>query len=275
MSDPKQGTLIRNFTDGQFFNLLSRLMDEKYVGPDGIPGLRSDQLIRPRKIGIVKSAGARWTRQFINRKVFLWSADSRRVDYIPGDHPGDVSAASPSPWNSSVSGVCKLLAPGEWQVKTPLIGADVEGDMCAFLMTDAATDLGDISASEIAGAIAAGDLVNVYKIGGTVQSGVDVAADFAALNLTKVTAPTAIAVTSTIILAASATRRYVYLRNLEPVGGKRFSLAWGAAAELDKGRTLFPGEGAEFFFETGSTQEFRSIASVATPAYELTTGVNA
>ena len=265
----------RNYTDGQYWELVKRLVDKQYVDPEGNPALRSDQLIRPTKVGVYNSAGAKWSRFYINRAVYLFHVDGRRVDYVPGHHPGDVSAASPSPWNSSVTGVCKLHTAGEWHVKTPLITGDVEGTVLSFMMTDAANGVGqDVSASEVAGAVAAGELVNVYKIGGTLQSGVDVAADYAALSLTKTASPTAIAATSTTIFNASATRRYLYIRNLEAVGGKRFSLSFGAvAAVLDAGITLYPGEGRTFRFQSGSTQEVRAIASAATPAYEATTGV--
>jgi hypothetical protein len=212
----------RNYTDGQFFDFLKRLMDKGYTDPQGNPGLRSDQLVRPRKISVVKSNGARWTRIYINRAVYLFSSDGRRVDYVSGEHPGDVSAATPSPWNSSVTGVCKLFAPGEWHVKTPLLAGDVEGDPMAFMETDAAAGVGmDVSASEIAGQIAVGELINVYKIGGTIQTGLDLMSLY--VKRTQQTPPAAFNVTtgtgSTVALAARAGRRSLYAVVMNMAGG--------------------------------------------------------
>lgn len=205
---------LRNFTDGQFFDLVKRLLEDKYYQSDGIPALMSHQLIRPRKVAIVKSAGARWTRFYINRAVYLFSADGRRVDYINGEHPGDLSAASPSPWNSSVTGVCKLFTAGEWHVKTPLITGDVEAQMHPFIMTDAANGVGmDVSASEIAGAVAAGELVNVYKIGGTLQSGVDVAKTFGHKTASTQSGNADVDAASEQLIAANANRRGLYIGN--------------------------------------------------------------
>ncbi len=262
-------------SDGEFWELFKRVLKKKFVGPDGMPSLQSDDLIRPRKIAVVKSAGALWTRVYINRAVYIWSSDGRRVDYISGHNPGDVSAETPNPWNSSVTGVCKLYTPGEWHIKTPLVTGDVEGERHAFIMSDAALglDAGNISASEIAGAVSTGENVNVKSIGGVAQTGLDLTGQFAPLVLAAVSPVTAIAATSTSILAASSIRRFVYIKNLEAVGGKRFSLNFGAAAVLDRGMTLDPGDWRSWNVPQGVTQqEIFAIGSGASPAYEMVTG---
>lgn len=182
MSDNGKREVPKNFTDGQFFDAFKRFLEERYVGADGVPGLLSSDLVRPQKVAVVISGGARWTRFYINRAVYLWSADGRRIDYISGHHPGDVSASVPSPWNSSVTGVCKLFTAGEWHVKTPLIGADVENTKMNFMMSDAAAGVGvDVLASEIAGSIASGALTDIVKIGGVVQTGLDLTGALAPL----------------------------------------------------------------------------------------------
>lgn len=127
-----------SLTDGEFFSLFKRMLQRVYRDPSGTPGLQSKDLIRPTKQKIVTSAGANWTRMYINRAVYIWTPDRRQIDYVSGHHPGDLSADTTKPWNSSVSGVAKLYAPGEWHVKTPLLTGDTEGATIVLIISDAA-----------------------------------------------------------------------------------------------------------------------------------------
>lgn len=215
MSEKKP--VARNYTDGQYWEAFKRMLESRWMSPDGVPTLNSSDLVRPQKIAVYISAGAKWTRLYINRAVYLWSSDGRRVDYVSGHHPGDVSAASPSPWNSSVTGVCKLYAPGEWHVKTPLIAGDVEATKHPFIMSDAAlgTDT-NVSAAEIAGATAIGDSVNIKSIGGTAQTGLDLTGRFAPLSFAGID-PVTVSVTddNTVVrIAARTGRRFLWAENM-------------------------------------------------------------
>ena len=124
--------------DGEFFALFKRMLQKIYKDPSGTPGLTAKDLIRPQKQKIVTSNGLNWTRLYINRAVYIWTADKRQIDYISGHHPGDLSADTTKPWNSSISGVAKLYAPGEWHIKTPLLTGDTEGASIPLVITDAA-----------------------------------------------------------------------------------------------------------------------------------------
>jgi hypothetical protein len=124
--------------DNQFFALFKRMMEKLYKDPSGTSGLQAKNLIRPQKQKIVTSNGANWTRIYINRAVYIWTPDRRQIDYVSGHNPGDLSADTSKPWNSSVSGVAKLYAPGEWHVKTPLLSGDTEGATIVLIESDAA-----------------------------------------------------------------------------------------------------------------------------------------
>jgi hypothetical protein len=124
--------------DGEFFALFKRMLQKIYKDPSGTPGLTAKDLIRPQKQKIVTSAGATWTRLYINRAVYVWTSDRRQIDYISGHNPGDLSADTTKPWNSSISGVAKLYAPGEWHLKCPLLTGDTEGANIPLIITDAA-----------------------------------------------------------------------------------------------------------------------------------------
>lgn len=141
-------------TDGEFFALFKRLAQKIYKDPSGTPGLTSDQLIRPQKQKIVTSNGAAWTRLYVNRAVYIWTPDYRQIDYVSGHHPGDLSADTSKPWNSSINNVAKLYAPGEWHVKTKLLTGDTEGSSIALLITDAALGIEGVAltAADIVGA---------------------------------------------------------------------------------------------------------------------------
>jgi hypothetical protein len=153
---------LANLTDGEFSELYRKVFRKAWKSPDGMPSLQSEDLIRPQKIGIVRSNGANWTRLYINRAVYLWTVDSRRIDFVSGYHPGDLSADSHRPWNSAVGGVAKLYCPGEWHVKTPLIGSETEGSQQIAIISDAALGLeaGNLLPSDIAGAAVGSPDVN-------------------------------------------------------------------------------------------------------------------
>lgn len=134
-----------SLSDGEFFALFKRMVEKVYKDPSGTPGLTSKNLIRAQKQKIVTSAGAAWTPLTIGRAVYVWTADRRQIDYISGHHPGDLSADTTKPWNSSISGVAKLYAPGEWHLKVPLLTGDTEGGTIPLIITDAALGVEGVS----------------------------------------------------------------------------------------------------------------------------------
>lgn len=114
------------------------------------------------------------------------------------------------------------------------------------------------------------EAVNVGQIGGTSQSGVDVAARF---NNITMAAPTAgsVGVASAELVAASATRRFLYLRNTDSTD--RVSLGFGAAAVLDSGMTLDPGEWVSFGpLNDITVQAVNAIAAAAATPVGIQTG---
>lgn len=81
--------------------------------------------------------------------------------------------------------------------------------------------------------------VDVREIGGTTQTGMDVTGYSVTMSAPATDTPTA---ASAQALAASATRRFLYVKNVS-TGGQRVSFGFGQTAVLDRGITLEPGEG--------------------------------
>jgi hypothetical protein len=164
------------YQEREFYQNFRRAMAKAFSGDDGIPALTSKDLNRPEKSKIVISAGARWTRIVINRPIYVWTPDHRQIDYMPGHHPGDLSADTSKPWNSCISGAAKLYAAGEWHMKTPLISGDAEGTFCPLIKSDVppAFEGSGLTGADVAGA--ASSVINVGQLGGTAQSGADLGA---------------------------------------------------------------------------------------------------
>lgn len=197
----------RIISDGSYWEGFKRDEIERYTGPDGIPGLSSNQLIRPYNTKIVKSAGAAWTRIEVNRAVYVRTSDQRVIRYVPGHDPGDLSTG-PALFNTGYP-VAKLIAPGEWHVNTPLLTGDTEGQFASMIVSDASLGLenGDASGLPIPAPVAVQDQPLVWT-------------EFA---------PITIAAADTLLLAANNNRRGLSLINVS-TGGQVIGITTAAAA---------------------------------------------
>lgn len=206
-------TLQRNF-----FNLWKRVVAPQTLGPDGMPTLTSKDVKRPEVKTIVASAGARWTRLVIPRGMYVWTPDFRQIDYLPGHHPGDLSANTAKPWLKATGGTAKLWIPGEWHLKTPLEDGDTEGDKIPLLVSEAPSGFAglDVSAEALTGSGAGGAL--------------------------KFDAPDVIPDIDMVSLAiATAPFRYAFIQNTSSAG-QTLWLGIGHAAVIGRGIPLYSGE---------------------------------
>lgn len=232
-------------SDGEFFSLFARMMEKHYKDPSGTPGLQASDLKRMDKKSIVVSAGALWTRFYIDRAVSVHTPDYRQIDFFPGGDPGDLSGDAAKPWNSSVGGMAKFWAPGEWHAKTPLLPGDVEGKSITLLVSDAAlgVDGANLTASDLVGAPLPIQDMNVKSIGGTAQSGLDLSGKWA--PRTPVAPGAAVGVTnvSGLKLAARPGRKFLYFyANNFATGCSRVTVSFVLPAVDQRGFPLTAGD---------------------------------
>lgn len=160
----------------------------------------------------------------------------------------------------STNGLMFLDAVGDWYIRHTSGTAEV------FRIIDAG---GAGNAQAALGAIAQNS-VNLIQIGGTAQTALNLTSLFVALTMASPDTQT-VGAASASILAASSTRRFVYVRNTHAT--QRASLAFGAAAVLDSGITLNPNEWVNFSAPTGHvTQEVFAIGSGAGTTLAIQTG---
>lgn len=194
-------------TDGEFWELWKRVISKQYKDPHGIPMLTARDLIRPTGSRFFASDAKKWSRMIVGRAVYVWTPDKRVIRYIPGHEPGDLSASPLKPWNSSVSGVAPLYAPGEWWLSTPILPGDTEGDAIEFVYTDAALGVSGADAASIAGEAAA------------IQF--DAPASGTATNI------------SSLVIPARPGRKYLSINTIQTTTNLR--LAFGGGSDVAKG----------------------------------------
>lgn len=231
-------------SDGEFWELWKRSFIKNYVGPDGNPSLTSKSLIRPYKTKIVTSAGAKWTRLYNARAVIISTPDSRRIDFVPGHHPDpSIALDATRPYNQSITGYAKLYAPGEWHVKTPLIGADVEGGFVTLLVRDAALgiDGANLTPPDLIGAAAGAPPFDLKSINGSLLTPFD----WTGQRLKDVVwganlVINPLAAVNFAILAANPARRALAIFNNSPAGGASIAVTTDDPATAFKGFFLPP-----------------------------------
>lgn len=190
-------------------------------GLDGIPRLSSAGLIKPRPIILTESVSV-WIRRSFSRPVYVWAPNQRRtIRYLPeilfrdgADH------ITRGEYQSSTSGVARIPAAGIWFLNTPIVAA--EGTRVAFLYADSVNDVG-MGVEDIAGESAGG---------GAAGSGVA----YVWLTLAAIVVGAA----SAAVVAASATRKGIYLYN-SSTGGQTIAVTTEApATAITRGLAVLP-----------------------------------
>lgn len=176
------------------------------------------------------------------------------------------------------AGFIVLPRAGRWWVYCS-IGGTSAIEQCCILIPIWALDIASIIRS-IAGAA---QRVDLYKVGGTLQTGVDLAGAFAARTLQGGASNATIAATEAEVtgLAADPTRKFLYIQNTS-TGGQYISISFGTeAAVLWDGITLKAGSSPDYCGEWISfsaqddrvTEAVRAIASAAGGRLSIQKGI--
>lgn len=224
------------------------------IGLQGLPQLRSNEIIRPTPFNLVESATIFTEIEVANRAIRLWVPGQRRVlRAVPHRlHDSPANIISNGEFIPSVNGVLDLFAPGLWYINTPIVTA--EGTQVNAKFSDAAFAVAALSEAES-----------------------EDPNSFTALFQPRVmAAPTTNADVDNAdenLVAAQVGRRYLYIRNTS-TGAQTIWLAFGGAtAVVGSGIGLAPGEWISFDALDGCTeQEVRVISDAANATVAMQTG---
>lgn len=221
------------------------------LGLQGLPQLKASEIIRPTEYTFVESASI-FTEFEFKRAVRVWIPGQRRtMRAVPNHMPTDgASIISSGLFVPSVNGILELLAPGKWFINLAIVTA--EGTQVRGMYSDAAFAIGSLDTADSE----------------------DPNSWIALFQPRVMAAPTTYAPTAatTEAVAAAVGRRYLYIKNVS-TGGQRVSLGFGAAAVLDRGITLQPGEWKEFDALDGVTEQaVNVIANAVGGALAIQTG---
>lgn len=160
-------------------------------------------------------------------------------------------------------GVVYFPTQGDWWV---YVSAAANENVIRLDMADPVSALSYMLALSATGILA----VDLTHIGGTVQTALDVSARYQNITMDSPTTAT-VGAASASILAAAATRRFLYLKNTH--ASQRLSLGFGGAAVLDSGVSLSAGDWVAFGpFNDVTTQQVFAIGAGAGTTIAVQTG---